>query len=292
MSGGETSDESARPITDTQKSILITGCSSGIGYDAAKTLAATGWRVLATCRKMADAKRLSTEGLEAFVLDLADEASVAQGAETALTRTDGQLFALFNNGAFAIPGASEDLPRAAYRDIFETNLFGQIDLTNRILPAMRKNGRGRIIMNSSILGFAAMRYRGAYNATKFAMEGLTDTMRLENPDPDIHFILIEPGPVTSRIRENSVPHFERWIDTDNSRHADAYQSTVKPRLYTEKTKPDRFELPASAVTEKLLHALTAHKPKSRYFVTTPTYIAHYLRRLLPLGWCDAIQRRL
>lgn len=273
-------------------SILITGSSSGIGYHAAGYLRDRGWRVLATCRKASDVSRLAGEGFESFRLDLADDASVKAGAEEALSRTDGQLFGLFNNGAFAIPGAAEDLPRDALRSIFETNFFGQMDLTNRLLPAMHRSGRGRIVFNSSILGLVAMRYRGAYVSTKFAMEGFTDALRLENRTRGVHFILIEPGPVTSLIRQNSQPHFERHIDTENSVHREIYDRVVKPRLYDKSGTPDRFELPAEAVSAKLFDALTRKNPRPRYFVTTPTYISNILRRVLPTRALDWVARRV
>lgn len=279
-------------MSETQKSILITGCSSGIGLNAALTLKERGYKVLATARAQADVEVLQEAGLTSFTLDLADEFSVKEGAEHALSLTDGKLFALFNNGAYAAPGAVEDLPRQAFREIFETNVFGTLDLTNRILPSMRKNGVGRIIMNSSVLGFCALRYRGAYNATKFALEGATDTLRLENRDPNIHFVLIEPGPVTSKIRENSIPHWEKWVDHEASaHHGKVYKKSLIPRLYDDSGKKDRFELPPDAVSAKLIHALEADRPKIRYFVTTPTYIAHYVRKLLPMRWASGLQRR-
>ena len=165
------------------RTILITGCSSGIGLDAARTLGGRGWRVLATCRAPEDCARRRAEGLESFPLDLADADGLARAAAEALDRTDGRLDALFNNGAFAIPGAVEDMPRDALRAIFETNLFGQVDLANRVLPAMRARGSGRIVMTSSVLGLVAVPWRGAYVATKFALEGITDALRLELPAP-------------------------------------------------------------------------------------------------------------
>lgn len=271
-----------------QKSILITGCSSGIGYDAAHTLAKRGWRVFATCRAQADCDRLIAEGLESFPLDYADESSIQAALAQALSRTGGTLDALYNNGAFGIPGAVEDLPRAALRSIFETNLFGYHDLTCRVIPVMRAQGHGRIINCSSVLGLAALKWRGAYNSTKFAMEGLTDTLRIEMRDTDIKIILIEPGPVTSKIRVNSIPHFEKWIDWQGSARATQYDA-LKTRLYAS-SGPDTFELPASAVSAKLVHALESAKPRPRYYVTTPTYAMGFLRRILStraLDWVIA-----
>lgn len=271
-----------------QKSILITGCSSGIGYDAAHGLKARGWRVFATCRRASDCVRLRDEGLESFVLDYSRDESVAEATDEALKRTGGTLDALFNNGAFATPGAVEDVPRDALREIFETNLFGYHDLTRRVIPAMRAQGHGRIVNNSSVLGLVAMKWRGAYVSTKYALEGLTDALRLEMRGTGIHVILIEPGPITSDIRKKSIPQFEKWIDWQNSPRRASYEAALMKRLYAEKHGPDRFELPASAVTKKLLHALESDRPDPRYFVTTPTYIANVMRRLLPTRVTDRL----
>ena len=270
-----------------QKSILITGCSSGIGHDAALGLQQAGWRVFATCRAETDCERLRGEGLESFRLDYTDEASMAAALAEALARTGGTPDALFNNGAYGIPGAVEDLPTQALREIFETNLFGYHELTRRVVPVMRAQGHGRIVNCSSVLGFVGMRWRGAYVATKYALEGLTDVLRLEMADTQVKVILIEPGPITSLIRENSIAHFERWIDWRASPHADRYRASLLRRLYREKAKPDAFELPASAVTAKLQTALESPRPRPRYFVTVPTHVMGIARRLMPsraLDW--------
>ncbi len=273
----------------TERSILITGCSSGIGLDAARGMKARGWRVFATCRQEADCERLRTEGLESFLLDYADEASIAAAVDEVVRRTGGTLDALYNNGAFACPGAVEDLPRGALREIFETNLFGYHDLTRRVIPLMRAQGHGRIVNCSSVLGLVGMTWRGAYVATKFAMEGLTDVLRIEMKGTGIEVILIEPGPIATRIRENAVPHFERWIDWENSARREQYVS-LRGRLYDKKIKKDTFELGPEAVTAKLIRALEDRRPKPRYFVTTPTYLMGFLRRALPtraLDWLIA-----
>jgi NAD(P)-dependent dehydrogenase (short-subunit alcohol dehydrogenase family) len=272
-----------------ERSILITGCSSGIGLDAARGLKARGWRVFATCRKPEDCDRLQAEGLESFPLDYADEASIEAAVAEVIVRTGGTLDALFNNGAFACPGAVEDLPRGALREIFETNLFGYHDLTRRVIPLMRAQGHGRIVNCSSVLGLVGMTWRGAYVATKFAMEGLTDVLRIEMRGTGIAVILIEPGPIDTLIRQNAIPHFERWIDWEASARADQYRS-LRGRLYDKKTKKDAFELPPSAVTAKLIRALEDRRPRPRYFVTTPTYLMALARRFLPtraLDWLIA-----
>jgi NAD(P)-dependent dehydrogenase (short-subunit alcohol dehydrogenase family) len=272
-----------------QRSILITGCSSGIGLHAARGLKARGWRVFATCRQEADCERLRAEGLESFRLDYADEASIAEAVAETLRRTGGSLDALYNNGAFACPGAVEDLPRGALREIFETNLFGYHDLTRRVIPVMRAQGHGRIINCSSVLGLVGAKWRGAYVATKFAMEGLTDVLRIEMRGTGIDLVLIEPGPIATKIRENAVAHFEKWVDWETSARRDQYVS-LRGRLYDRKVKKDPFELGPEAVTAKLIRALEDPRPKPRYYVTTPTHLMGLLRRILStraLDWLIA-----
>ncbi|MBW6505772.1 MAG: SDR family NAD(P)-dependent oxidoreductase [Rhodobacteraceae bacterium] len=267
------------------KSILITGCSSGIGYDAAHGLKRAGWRVFATCRREADCARLRGEGLESFLLDVDSSESIATGVNEALARTGGTLDALYNNAAFACPGAVEDLPRGALREIFETNVFGLHELTCRVIPVMRAQGHGRIVNCSSVLGIVGIRWRGAYAATKFALEGLTDILRIEMADTPIKIILIEPGPIASRIRANSIPHFERWINWRASPRRAEYEAGLLKRLY-EGGKPDYWQLPPSAVTAKLLRALESKNPRPRYYITTPTYVSGIARRLLPTRLLD------
>ena len=279
------------PKRENARSILITGCSSGIGYHAAHALHARGWRVFATCRKDTDCARLRSEGLESYQLDYTDTPSIHAAVQQVLAATGGKLDALFNNGAYAIPGAAEDLPTDALRAIFETNLFGWHELTRHVLPVMRAQGHGRIVQNSSVLGLAALKWRGAYVATKFALEGLTDVLRLELADTGIHICLLEPGPITSRIRENSIPHFEAWIDWQASPRADQYRESLLARLY-EKGKPDFFELPPEAVTRRLIHAIEAKHPKPRYYVTTPTRLLGSIRRVLPTRALDWILGKL
>lgn len=274
----------------SNRSVLITGSSSGIGYDAAHGLRDAGWRVFASCRKQADCDRLIAEGFESPLIDYSNADTLTSGLAKVLEATGGTLDALYNNGAYACPGLVEDLPVGALRDIFETNFFGLHDLTRRVIPVMRAQGHGRILNCSSVLGFAVLPYRGAYNSTKFAMEGLTDTLRIEMRGTGIHVVLIEPGPITSDIRKNAIPHFEKWIDWENSARAEEYRRGLSKRLY-EDNGPDTFELPASAVTKKILHALTSKQPKPRYYVTFPTYLMGTLKRILPTRAMDWIQSK-
>ena len=274
------------------QSILITGCSSGIGLDAARTLSQRGWRVFASCRNKADVARMTDEfGLESVLIDYEDQDTIEAGFKEVLAATGGRLDALFNNGAYAIPGAVEDLPTAALRQIFEANFFGWHHLTRLALPVMRAQGHGRILQNSSVLGFAALRYRGAYNATKFALEGLTDTIRLETDHPHIHFSLIEPGPIRTKIRENSVPHFKKWITVKGSAHEQLYEKALIPRLTAINPPKDMFELEPDAVTKDVIHALESPRPRIRYRITTATKLMMIAKRLLSSRQMDKLAHR-
>jgi NAD(P)-dependent dehydrogenase (short-subunit alcohol dehydrogenase family) len=268
------------------KNILITGCSSGIGLCVARGLQQRGYRVFASARKQADVDRLNDEGLESLPLDLDDSRSIQQAVTEVLSRTGGNLYGLFNNGGYTQPGAVEDLSREAIRAQFETNLFGWLELSNLIIPVMRQQGYGRIIQNSSILGMIPFKYRGAYVASKFALEGLSSTLRVELADTAIHVCLIEPGPIISKIRENSLIALKKYIDIEHSVHRQAYQHVLarlkKPGATMKST------LPPEAVLKRVIHALESRKPKIRYYVTTPTYIVGFLRRILPYRTLDRI----
>jgi NAD(P)-dependent dehydrogenase (short-subunit alcohol dehydrogenase family) len=266
--------------------VLITGCSSGIGLCVAGGLKSRGYRVIATARKQADVRRLTDDGFESLELDLSDPASIASALDEILQRTGNRLYALFNNGGFGQPGAVEDLSMKALRAQFEVNFFGWHDLTRRVLPVMRAQGEGRIIQNSSVLGFVALKYRGAYNASKFAVEGLSDTLRLELAGSGVHVSLIEPGPIISRFRQNAYRAFKENIDAEHSPHRNAYRSLERRLANDEKEPP--FTLPAKAVLERVLHALESSRPKPRYYVTVPTYGFGMLKRLLPTRLLDRL----
>ena len=272
------------------RSVLITGCSSGIGEYCAKALHVNKkYRVFATARKEDDVARLQQEGLWACQLDLDDPKSIQEALDKVLKETGGTLDAVFNNGAYGQPGAVEDLSREALRAQFETNVFGTQELTNKVLKVMRAQGHGRIIHNSSVLGFVAMSFRGAYNASKFALEGLSDTLRLELAGSNIHVILIEPGPIRSRFRANALKKFKQNIDTTKSTHEKEYNQTLA-RL--KGSKDAAFTLGPEAVLEALLYAIEKEKPRHRYHVTVPTKVLWYLKRLLPVHWLDVVLRKV
>lgn len=283
------STASKPPASRNERPILITGCSSGIGLCVAQGLQARGYRVFATARRATDVERLQAQGLEALPLDLDDSDSIRAAVEEVLRRTDGRLYGLFNNGAYGQPGAVEDLRRDVLRAQFETNLFGTVELTNAVIPVMRRQGYGRIVQNSSVLGLIALPYRGAYNATKFALEGLTDTLRMELHGSGIHVALVEPGPILSRFRDNALRVFAANIDVEHSAHKDVYAG-LEARLRKEGAAAP-FTLGPEAVLGKVVHALESPRPRIRYYVTFPTYLFGYLRRGLPYRWLDTVLRR-
>lgn len=262
----------------TARSILVTGGSSGIGRTAAVGLKARGWRVFATARRDEDLAALAAEGVEAVRLDYRDPASIQAAADHVLAATDGGLYALFNNGAYGQPGAVEDLAPAVLRAQFEVNLFGWHDLTCRLVPAMRARKAGRIVQCSSILGIVALKYRGAYIASKFALEGLTDTLRLELKGSGVEVSSIRPGPIATRFVETSMKMFHANIDIDASPHRAQYRNRLKKM---ERGGAARFKLPPEAVLKRLIHAVESDRPKPYYSVTTPTYLMDALRRVLP-----------
>ncbi len=273
-----------------QRNVIITGCSSGIGRFVAEGLKEKGYRVFATARKKCDVDALIESGLESVQLDLSNSASIHSAFEIILQRTGGEIYALFNNGSYGQPGAVEDLSRDVLRQQFEVNLFGTHELTTLVLPIMRRQGYGRIIQNSSLLGFVALKFRGAYSATKYALEGLTDTLRLELVDTNIHISLIEPGPIESRFRKNALVAFKENISVERSPFKRAYKR-LEERLKTEGPVVP-FTLGPEAVLDKVLHAMESKNPKYRYYVTFPTYLFGYLKRILSSRKMDKVLNKV
>ena len=271
---------------DTDRTVLISGCSSGIGYCVALGLRERGYRVLATARDSADVNVLTDRGFEALRLDLNDSDSIDSAVNSVFERTGGELFGLFNNAGFGQPGAVEDLSRKALREQFETNVFGTHELTCRVVPAMRRQGRGRIIQNSSVLGLVSLRYRGAYNSSKHALEALTDTLRMELEGTGIHVSLIEPGPIESRFRQNAYAAYQRNIDPSKSVHHDTYKA-LERRLQSDESGA-AFTLPPEAVLKRVIHALESSQPRIHYYVTFPTFLFATLKRVLPRRSLDRV----
>jgi len=270
----------------SERSILITGCSSGIGLASAREMKARGWRVFATARKPEDLARLRDEvAVESLYLDYAEPASIAEAAKHVLAATEGKLTALFNNGGYGQLGAVEDLTPDVLRAQFEANVFGWHDLNRRVIPSMRARGEGRIVFCSSMLGLVAGPYRGAYCASKFAIEALADTLRMELATTGIRIVLIEPGPIASRFLEHALQAYRRNIDLEGSPHREIYRARI---ARMEAGGSQTFKLGPEAVAAKLVKALESRTPKPRYYVTVPTYVAAFLRRLLPTRTLDAI----
>lgn len=273
-----------------QKSILITGCSSGIGHYCAQELKKQGYRVFATARKAEDVDLLEAQGLESLTLDLASSHSINTAVDEILERTNGRLYALFNNAAYGQPGAVEDLQRHVLQEQFECNVFGTQELTNRIIPIMRQQGYGRIIYNGSVLGIISLPFRGAYNASKYALEGLADTLRLELYGSGVEVSIIEPGPITSAFRKNAYKKYQQHIDKENSFFKTNYEG-MEARL-KKKGPAAPFTLPPEAVCKKLEHALESPHPGAHYYVTFPTHLFGTLKRILPAKSLDWVLRRV
>lgn len=275
---------------NNQKSILITGCSTGIGLCVSQALQQRGYRVFATTRKLEDVNKLNAMGLESLQLDLDNSLSIQTAVKEILTRTNGTLYALFNNGAYAQPGAVEDLKTDVLRQQFETNVFGWHELTNLVIPIMLKQGYGRIIQNSSVLGFISLKFRGAYSASKYAVEGLSDTLRQELIGTNVFVSLVEPGPIESQFRKNSFEMYKKNINKENSRFKSDYVATEKRLTTVGPAVP--FTLSADAVLKKVIHALESKKPKPRYYVTVPTYLFGYLKRILSTSLMDKLLNKI
>jgi len=266
------------------KSVLITGCSSGIGLCLAHGLRSEGYRVFASARNNNDVDKLKALGFESLLLDLSSSSSINNAILELYQKTDN-LYALINNGAYGQAGALEDISREALERQFQANVFGWHELTNLVLPKMRKENLGRVIYISSVLGFVAMPFRGPYIASKFAIEGLVNTLRLELSDTNIKFSLIQPGPIESKFRANAYLAFKENVDSSKSNYKEQYNTMIR-RLESDKNA--QFTLPPEAVLKCALHALRSRSPKIHYRVTFPTKLFAFLGRILPSSWMDKI----
>ena len=266
------------------RSVLITGCSSGIGLCLALGLKKSGYRVFATARKSNDVEKLKQLGLESYQLDLASSASIKLAMSEIYSQTD-TLYGLIHNGAYGQVGALEDISREVLEAQFQANVFGWHELTNLVLPDMKKNNSGRVIYLSSVLGFVAMPFRGPYNASKFAIEGLVDTLRLELINTNIQLSLIQPGPIDSKFRANAYLAFKDNVDMDNSAYQANYQGMIK-RLKSRQLAT--YTLAPESILSCVLHALEAPKAKIHYRVTFPTKLFALLKRILPSRIMDKI----
>lgn len=273
-----------------KKVVFITGCSSGIGCHCVKRLKEEDrYHVIASARKEKDVEKLISEGFDAVKMDMDDSSSIKQGFNEVLQKSKGKLYALFNNAGFGQPGAVEDLSRVALKEQFETNLFGVVELSNLAIKVFREQNEGKIIQNSSVLGFVSFKYRGAYNASKFALEGISDALRLELKGSGVSVSLIEPGPIRSNFRKNAYEKFKKYIDIQNSYHKENYLQSIKR---FESSEDDPFTLDSEAVYLALKKILKAKNPKARYQVTIPTKLFWILKRVLPTSLLDGVIYRI
>ena len=267
------------------KSVLVTGCSSGIGLATAEMLRSLGWRVFATARKAEDLEALRRARMRPVKLDLSSSESIDNAIRVVLEETEGVLGAVVNNAGFGMPGAIEDLSRDAMRYQFEVNLFGLQELTNKLIPVFRKQGYGRIVNVSSVVGRIALPFLGIYSASKFALEAVSDALRVELSQDRISVSLVEPGPIETRFSVNCAEQGEDELDVERSIFGNSYKKYFEARLNGGQGK-DRFRLPPEAVAEKIFHALESPHPKIRYRITIPAYLGAWAARFLPAGWID------
>ncbi|MCP4969661.1 MAG: SDR family NAD(P)-dependent oxidoreductase [Arcobacter sp.] len=272
------------------QNILITGCSSGIGLQTAKTLKQNGIRVYASARKEEDVQMLKDLGFNTFLLDVTNPSHIKDALEQ-IVKNDSKIDAVFNNAGFGQPGALEDIQTKFLKEQFETNVFGLHELTRQVLPYMREQGYGKIIQHSSVLGLISLKFRGAYNASKYAIEGLADTLRLELDNTKISICTINTGPVTSKFRENAIKKFQENVDQENSSYKKEYDTQLNARLESDKdTTP--FNLPATSVANIIQKIMNTDNPKPRYYVTKATYILGFFKRILSTGLLDKILKNI
>ncbi len=272
------------------KNILITGCSTGIGYTTALVLKQNGYKIYTTARKEKDVKKLRELGLISYLLDVTKKKQISKVLEL-IIKEDKKLDAVFNNAGFGQPGAVEDISTEVLKEQFETNVFGLHEITIQAMRIFRKQGYGKIIQHSSVLGIISLKFRGAYNASKYAIEGLADTLRLETLNSNIFISTINTGPVTSKFRENALKKFNENIKIENSFFKQTYKEELKARLEN-KEDSTLFNLPASSVANIVLIIMNSNRPKPRYYVTKATYILCFCKRVLSTNLLDKFLNKI
>ena len=272
------------------QNILITGCSTGIGYETAIALKHNGYKVYASARKKKDVEHLKSLGFDALKVDVTKKEEISNALEYILEQ-DGKLDAIFNNAGYGQPGAVEDIKTEVLKEQFETNVFGLHEATTQAMKIFRKQGYGKVIQHSSVLGIIALKFRGAYNASKYAIEGLADTMRQEVMDSEIYISSINTGPVTSKFRENALKKFNKNVDIDSSHFTDIYKKELKTRLENKEDNTP-FNLPASSVANVVIKIMESKKPKPRYYVTTATHLLGFFKRVLSTSLLDKLLNRI
>lgn len=268
--------------------IVITGCSTGIGLETAKYLQDKFIKVYPTARDPKDVEILKALGFEhAMQLDVRHPDEITAVINKVL-ELDGKIDVWFNNAGYGQPGAVEDITVPVLREQFETNVFGLHECTRQIIPVMREQGHGKIIQHSSVLGIISLFGRGAYNASKYAIEGLTDTLRLELQDTDIYPVLLNTGPIVSHFRQTAVQKLEENVDIEHSVFKEKYLQSLKER--TQKKVP--FKEGADAVAAVVHKIILADQPKPRYYITKATYLLGYFKRILSTSCLDKLLKKI
>lgn len=273
-----------------KRTVLVTGCSSGIGQATARYLRDLGWEVLPTARKSADLDALRAEGFDPIELDLGDSGSVQKTIRECLNRVPDGLGGIVNNAGMALPGAVEDLSRDALRKQFEVNVFGLQELTNGFIPTLRSQGWGRIVNVSSIYGRIAAPMVGSYCASKFALEAISDALRIELSGTGVGLSLIEPGPIVSAFRRNAAASLEEDVITADARFRVAYEKEAARRKKQFK-KVDFFNRPPEEVAKRIAHALESSRPRRRYVITPPAHLGVFISRFVPTALVDRLLAR-
>lgn len=274
-----------------EKTAMVTGAGGGIGRATAQALAARGWRVFPTARSQEDLEALRAEGFRPVALDLADEESVASAAKEVLELAPEGLGAIVNNAGYGVPGAVEDLPRAAWRKQFETNVFGTFDLTRRLAGTFRKQGWGRIVLVSSVVARVSVPFLGVYSASKAAMEAAGDAMRAELAAAGVAVSIVEPGPIATGFRRRCVREGRGALEADESFFRAQYAKELASEVRTFKRPTDVFRAGPEAVAKVIVHALEAKRPRIRYPVTGAAWLGVLADSFFPAWFIDQLMEK-
>jgi NAD(P)-dependent dehydrogenase (short-subunit alcohol dehydrogenase family) len=269
------------------KSVLITGCSTGIGRATAKLLAGQGWRVYASARRLDSVADLADSGCELLQLDVDDEASI-EAAVATIEEDDGAVGVLVNNAGFSQSGAVEEVPMDRVRRQFETNVFGAVRLIQRVLPGMRRQGWGKIVNVSSMGGKLVFPGGGYYHAAKHALEAISDALRFEVQGFGIDVIVIEPGLITTEFGRTAAA----TVNSDSSDGAYAKFNEVVAEGTRDIYDSPMAKLggPPESVAKAIAKAISKRRPRPRYKVTPSARLALLGRRLVSDRMWDRAMR--
>ena len=263
---------------------IVTGASSGIGEATAKRLQDAGYVVYAGARRLDRMTGLVERGIHAVELDVTDDASMGALVDTILAE-QGRIDVLVNNAGYGSYGAVEDVPLAEARRQLDVNLFGLARLTQLVLPTMRQARRGRIINISSIGGRMGEPLGAWYHASKFAVEGFSDSLRLELHDFDIHVVIVEPGAIRTEWGDGAL----QSARTYSAETAYAAHVAAMDRMYASAYD---FAVEPAVIADVIHRAATARRPKIRYAAPTSAKVLMALTRLMPDRLKDGAARRM